>query len=529
MIHWQQTLFWLLIFISLSTNTQAQYVSVPPSTAYHRLHNESYKLYEGLRLDTLDGKFGFKDSMGQTKIKHQFDYAFPFKSGHARIIQNGKWGLIDHNGKQTVAPQYDLMFLLKNNQYFAVRNEQVGVISDKNEQILPFVYQYIFPFKGDYFKVAQNKKWGVVNSKNEIILPCNYRQIDEYSDSLWVLTSKPQEEALFFPKTKNKIDYPRNAQTKFNAQQLQVIWIDSSYHLINSSGEPLKKYPKEIHGIFGLFENEPCVIYTTIGDGRLYGMMNPSGKIVVQPIYKRAGNWFYKWLPVSKNGKQYGLIDIKGKEVVPCEYEKIKPYFSPIIGVCKNGGCGFITDKNRVVVPLRYDDINYFGYHLYAVKQDGKWTLRNQKGKKLSKTAYTHLWMQQMTFPYLMAERDSMNGYIDTLGREVVPCDSRRFRAFTDALQPVKRKGKWGLKNTLNEIVIDCKYDSIGAYHAKGTPVKFEGKWGFFDDSFQQKIDFIYDETDGYKDQSYRGPRARVKQGDEVFYIDSHGERHSTY
>ena len=62
---------------------------------------------EGLALfGTEDNKLGYINTSGEIVINTQFELAYPFRGGFARIIQDGKTGFIDKTGRITINPQF---------------------------------------------------------------------------------------------------------------------------------------------------------------------------------------------------------------------------------------------------------------------------------------------------------------------------------------------------------------------------------------------------------------------------------------
>lgn len=52
--------------------------------------------------------YGFRNADGQVVIDPQFDQAWHFSEGLARVSKDGKWGFIDRSGKEIVPPIFDV-------------------------------------------------------------------------------------------------------------------------------------------------------------------------------------------------------------------------------------------------------------------------------------------------------------------------------------------------------------------------------------------------------------------------------------
>ena len=90
-------------------------------------------------------------------------------------------------------------------------------------------------------------------------------------------------------------------------------------------------------------------------------------------------------------------------------------------------------------------------------------------------------------------------GFIDTTGKEVIPCEYDEVAGFCDGLAIVKRNGKYGYINKNNEIVIPIEYDS--AFGAGGglACVGNGGKYGYVDYKNNIVLPFEYDDLSSFE------------------------------
>lgn len=58
------------------------------------------------KIKTPAGKWSFRDLQGKLITNEEFDDAWDFKDGYARVSQSGKWGFIDVKGNIAIKPQY---------------------------------------------------------------------------------------------------------------------------------------------------------------------------------------------------------------------------------------------------------------------------------------------------------------------------------------------------------------------------------------------------------------------------------------
>lgn len=61
-----------------------------------------------LHLVSSQGRYGFEAADGRSVIEPQFENAWRFSEGLARVMVGGEWGYIDRNGNLAVDPRFDL-------------------------------------------------------------------------------------------------------------------------------------------------------------------------------------------------------------------------------------------------------------------------------------------------------------------------------------------------------------------------------------------------------------------------------------
>ena len=80
-----------------------------------------------------------------------------------------------------------------------------------------------------------------------------------------------------------------------------------------------------------------------------------------------------------------------------------------------------------------------------------------------------------------LVKKDDKWGFINTKGKEVIPCIYTDAKSFSEGLAPVEKNGEWGYINTKGEEVIHCIYDQAWGFSEGLAPVKKDGKAGFVD------------------------------------------------
>lgn len=94
------------------------------------------------------------------------------------------------------------------------------------------------------------------------------------------------------------------------------------------------------------FDDQP--LFPVIVDG-YYGYMDRTGKIVIQPQFGEAGDFYEGLAKVNKNMK-WGFIDKTGKIVIPLKYYAVDNFSEGLAAVCnEKWQWGFIDKTGKLV------------------------------------------------------------------------------------------------------------------------------------------------------------------------------------
>lgn len=91
--------------IKISSNTQLSYFNNEGVSISSKEVFESHELF----LSVKDGKWGYIDVSGNTKVEYQYEDATEFNDyGFAAVKLNGKWGCINSSGEAVLEPTYEI-------------------------------------------------------------------------------------------------------------------------------------------------------------------------------------------------------------------------------------------------------------------------------------------------------------------------------------------------------------------------------------------------------------------------------------
>jgi WG containing repeat len=149
-----------------------------------------------------------------------------------------------------------------------------------------------------------------------------------------------------------------------------------------------------------------------------FGITDKSGKIIVEPIYDNA-RLFSEGLSTVQLGNKYGLINEKGNFVLPMQEMKyLGRLCNGLVSFCISDKYGFLDKTGQEKIKPQFELTSEFSERLCWVQ--------NEKG---------------------------LHGYIDTLGRLVIPYTFQNAYDFLRGQAVVQLNGVWGVIDKTGKFV----------------------------------------------------------------------------
>lgn len=217
-----------------------------------------------------------------------------------------------------------------------------------------------------------------------------------------------------------------------------------------------------------------------------YGFKDVTGMIVVKPVYDIAGDF---------ENEKYISVNIGGNEEDN-----------------SGGKWGAIDKKGKIVIPVKYDRVDYMGYDLFAVNIgdsrsgmdatiEGKFALFNAAGKPLTPFLYSRI----DGFSEGMAGVETFNpktkiqkcGYFDSTGKLTIPLKyDGMVYSFYNGYAVITLKDKNGMIDKTGKIIIPATYNKLSNLWEEGlVQANRNGKTGFLNIKNETVIPFEYDDT----------------------------------
>ena len=380
---------------------------------YNYLGNFSEGLasYEPYRSDgSKSGKYGYIDTTGAVVIRPEYDAAYSFLNGLARVQKDGKYGLVDKTGKVIVPIEYD----------------KIERISDE--------------FGNKLAKVGKGSKYGLVDKTGKVVVPIEYGYIEPISEELAIVSGDQ-----FTSKNNGIVNMVTGAI--IIPPEYDNIWGDATHG-------PFRVEKDDRYGYFDMEGNVIVpVIFITLGyfddgyaifieyiEGTKYGCIDKEGNVTIPAIYDYIRENYDGVAVITKDGK-HGLISMNGNIITPPIYEEI---------LINNIDTFGFQSYDYDFAPF-YDDV-------YAwVRNDGKsWRIDKTGNEIFPKEEF------KTTIPgWSWVETNGMWGLIDEAGAFIVQPEYDLVYLYSSGIVKVSKDEKWGIYSETGIELLPVEYDKI--------------------------------------------------------------------
>ncbi len=471
-----------------------------------------------------------------------FDHFNALSTLYAYTIKNGKAGLIHANGEQLFEADYNGIQHYGPNLFRVQKGTQWGVAEPGGNILIPIEYDYIAPLSGSIATVRKNGLFGVVNLKGDLVVDVKYEKININNsvarafigEQLSVLTFNEDGEL------EEEDNFKKYGTLKIRRKNNQRLSGNGSFNE-NWNDKLLRKFEW----------------YYSV-EKRKWGLRDrASGKVVIAPTYNNIQIYH-----------EQGFTIVSKQAVSQQSFDRTRFKFHNIFGIVNNDRGMLSTELN--IIDIRMDDI--LKKNLPAARcvfVDGRQGLISRKGgviedncrwigefrngraraswkgfitAKAPKAKY-HLGELGEHIKSLMATTtmESMTkydlelfrqgtlecercawGFIDTLGKIVIPPDYEFVRDYENGTALVKINGKWGMIDEAGGTLLEPEFDDIDfVTEAENRILRIvanKEKYGIIDSTGKVIVEAIYDDVTSCSEN-----RVGVKKGEKWAFADIKG------
>ena len=430
-----------------------------------------------LRVWQSDEKYGLIDTLGQLRVRTDYNDIGSFSEGRLAVKRDGMWGFTDENGTEVIPCLYREVNDFSEGLASVKSGNKWGFIDRDGEFVIEAAYTRAGSFRGDLAPVYTEGGYGYINARNELVIPAEFSAAADFDRGTARVTKDFKQglidtEGNFILRPKyiqiSSFDKHGLAVTRYGNDKIRSGIIDLRGN-VRSDG---------FLNIMPFYEGRAAVRYKDA-----YGYINTAGEIVIKPEYSKVGKFSDGRAMVQKDG-QCGYIDAAGNIVVPCIYSKCLDFNEGRAVVYQGYRRGGLIDRSgKVIIEPSVNRLYDFN--------NGRGLVR---GKDRS-------------FIYITEQARLYDGAYE---------DARKFQ---HGVAVVKTDGKWGIINQKGIEIIPPKYDKIENFREGYARVKIKGFSGLTNLSGELIVPPAYEYI------TYAGDGIfRVEQGDKVGYFDMRGE-----
>ena len=529
-----------------------------------------YRQYDGLVVEERVGKFKgrlYYDSAGQEILSKRGEVV-GYGDDVITFKKYDRYGCVDKEDNILIPLQYDEATSFYEGLLAVKKGDCWGYVDKSNKVVIPFVFEEAWEFSNGYAEVKFNGKMGVIDKTGAVIIPFKYHDITDpfnYSDIAdcymdnwrehWLVDKlgnslnvedlgshysrygEATHDWVPIISAENKIGYADKYSGEITIPCVYGYAVNFHDDLAWAYIPELGAYGCiELDRLFFTIENGTEVDRFYIGDYAAYripekgkcGYLDRFGKKVIQfsddmslgpldyvaPVWNKESAWL-----IDKSGSKisdlYDSIDsLFHDELIMVKKKK------GLLGLKTDSKCGYLDQKGKLVIPLKYDDACPFSEGIASVKMKDKWGCIDKEGKVVKQFIYD--WIGPFKEGLATVQIGSKYGFVDHY-KLVIPMTSGSALDFSEGLACVmsNESGKYGYINRKGVLVIPHQFDEASSFSCGLAKVKQNDLWGYIDYWGRIVIpceyEYVEDFIDGLAYVQKDGKYGYInKKGDEV-------------
>lgn len=325
-----------------------------------------------------DGKYGFCDSSGKVVIPAQFANFYQFSNGFAKVTKDKtNYYYIDKNGVELINNDKEYLTPITNSEYYQIKDGK-AVFYDKTKKEKG---ELAVKLCGDYADgmiavLSHENLWGFANLSPKIIIPCEYKSFGNFKDGLAVVNKGDySENKAGVINTKGEVVIPLEYHLIFRMKNYFLLEKNQQYTAYDIANGSMVKEPLELkyYSYMNLFNRDFKIAKNAKGELALFNSQLKQECSISYGDCRFADD--ETGLVAVKKNNLWGMIDKTGKELVECKYDDIGTCYNGLIKVEKNGIQGFVDRTGKLIIPLQFTKSNGFYSKASTAVYNGSYVL----------------------------------------------------------------------------------------------------------------------------------------------------------
>lgn len=194
--------------------------------------------------------------------------------------------------------------------------------------------------------------------------------------------------------------------------------------------------------------------------GTFWGYIRTDSTLVIDCIYEEATIFKNGFATVRKNQKK-GILDVNGEEILPLQFDELFMLSKYKVAIVKQNDKWDLVDfNNKSRLKEAVDSLAYRTDSSLVSIKNKQHQLIDYTGKTLTKRSYD--WIGRFRVGRAPIHGDSLVGFIDEKGIDVIPLQYNKFQKFNDdGMAAVAKDNRWGIIDRFGNIKLELEYDEI--------------------------------------------------------------------
>lgn len=201
-------------------------------------------------------------------------------------------------------------------------------------------------------------KWGYIDKASKFVIKPVYNMAGDFQDNGLAVVERNNLSGLINAGGKFVVDPKYDSIDEFS-EGLAVAVDSKGFNVLDEKGNVIFKNKDYI----GKFHDGMAVIAKTPDSGKwLYGYIDKSGRVIVEPKYESAGDFNNDKAVVKLEGNGYAVIAKNGSIIKHFDYYYVGDISEGLLPFKEkeDSKYGFISDKGKVVIPPSFTAVDKF-------------------------------------------------------------------------------------------------------------------------------------------------------------------------